>query len=322
MVLLGGRKPGYMSTGTPNSKEKLNVGQAARMPTRKTVVVFLLGLIFGVVFSPVMWMTMQNPTYMNQCANNIDVSQSRSLRLSSREKDSDVRGDSSDEDVAVPSESLAKAKDFNLTWVENVQPPNSPLIRYKELYKEFAPRKLLFVGIVTAKKYLETRAKGIWNTWGRGSEAFDVKFYSSPSDNPSVKLPIVTLSDVNDTVYPPQKKVYRMLYHMYKYHLDQYDFFMRSDDDVYVRMDLLLNLLGTMNPAQDIYMGSPGFGRKEDLERIQLTVQEHYCMGGPGVFFSRSALRKLGPHLDKCLQVRRCGLLWFGAGAAPWLESA
>jgi len=308
----------YMSsTGVSSnisSKDKLNAGPAARMPTRKTVVVFLLGLIFGVVFSPVMWMTLQNPTYISQCSN-MDVSQSRSQRLSSREKDSGLRGDLLDEEMAVSSEGLAKQKNFNLTWVENVQPPNSPLIRYKELYKEFASRKLLFVGIVTAKKYLETRAKGIWNTWGQGSDAFDVKFYSSPSDNPKVKLPIVTLQDVNDTVYPPQKKVYRMLYHMYKYHLDQYDFFMRSDDDVYVRMDLLLNLLGTMNPAQDIYMGSPGFGRKEDLERIQLTVQEHYCMGGPGVFFSRSALRKLGPHLDKCLQVGGCLVgLRFGAG--------
>ena len=278
------------------------------MPGRKTAVYFLLGLMCGIVVSPVMWMTLQNPTTLVTQCNNVEVPQSRTLRLSSKEQEQDLNKEAEREKVAF-NDSSHKPKEFNLTWVEDVVPPNSPSVRYSKLSLEFAPRKSLFVGVVTAKKYLHTRALGIWNTWGRGSEPFDLKYFSAPSDLLNVSLPIVTLPDVNDSVYPPQKKVYRMLYYMYKNHLNEYDFFMRSDDDIYVRMDLLLNLLATMNPAQDIYMGSPGFGRDEDRKRIKLREDEHYCMGGPGVFFSRSALRKLGPHLDKCLKVQWVGVI-------------
>ena len=133
----------------------------------------------------------------------------------------------------------------------------------------------------------------------------DLHFFSSPpsaSDDKSLEsLPIVTLPGVNDTEYPPQRKVYRMLQHMHDHFINQFDFFMRADDDVYVRVDRLTELLGNINPAQDIYMGSPGFGKVNDRNRIKLQSHEHYCMGGPGVIFSRSALRKLAPHLNDCL---------------------
>ena len=94
-----------------------------------------------------------------------------------------------------------------------------------------------------------------------------------------------------------------MLRHMFEHHIDTYDFFMRADDDVYVKSDGLRDLLQSVNPAQDIYMGSPGFGRERDQDRIRLgrAGVDRYCMGGPRVIFSRSALRRLGPHLNECL---------------------
>ena len=190
---------------------------------------------------------------------------------------------------------------------EDVLAPHDPHYEFQR-QSHLAPRKTLFVGVVTAKKYLDTRACGIANTWGQESKLHDVSYFLSPSDNPGNDLPIITLPNINDTIYLPQKKVYHMLKYMYDHLLDKYDFFMRSDDDVYVKIDHLLDLMSTMNPAQDIYMGSPGYGRPEDRERLQLRMDEHYCMGGPGVFFSRSALRKLGPHLHTCLKVRDCFL--------------
>ena len=163
-------------------------------------------------------------------------------------------------------------------------------------------RKLLFVGVITAVKYLETRAVGINNTWGR--ELPDLHFFvSQPSINQNVGLPTIILPGTDDTQYPPQQKVFHMLKYMHDHYIDEFDFFMRSDDDVYVKTDLLLELLQNINPAQDIYMGCPGFGRPDDKSRIKLQEKEHYCMGGPGVIFSRSALKKLAPHLDSCLKV-------------------
>lgn len=93
-----------------------------------------------------------------------------------------------------------------------------------------------------------------------------------------------------------------MLKYMYNHHIDEYNWFMRTDDDVYVRVDHLTQFLSQLDPNELLYVGSPGFGRPEDRERISLRPYEHYCMGGPGVVFSCALLRALGPHLDDCLQ--------------------
>lgn len=200
-----------------------------------------------------------------------------------------------------PEFSHNRTKLSRLDLERNVPAPVSANVRQRRLSDELATRKLLFVGVITAQKYLDTRALGIWRTWGH--EISDLFFFASKPDEQGLDLPIITLPGINDTQYPPQRKVYRMLKYMHDHYIDEYDFFMRSDDDVYVKSDLLLELLQDINPAQDIYMGCPGFGRPDDQARIKLKENEHYCMGGPGVIFSRSALRRLAPHLETCLQV-------------------
>ena len=171
--------------------------------------------------------------------------------------------------------------------------------RYQLLSQELATRKLLLVGVVTAQKFLETRATAVYNTWGK--QMGDVIFFSEqPNSTQHIDFPVVTLEGVDDNIYPPQLKVFKMLQYMYKY-IDQFDFFMRIDDDAYVKKQQLYDLLLATNPAQDIYMGSPGFGKPEDRKRLHLEEHEHYCMGGPGMIFSKALFRKLGPEVDDCL---------------------
>ena len=136
------------------------------------------------------------------------------------------------------------------------------------------------------------------NTWGKLMPKLE--FFSAPS-KAEHGLAVVNLPDVDDS-YPPQKKVYRMLKYMHDKYIDKYNWFMRSDDDVYVRVPELLQFLSNLDPSEDLYIGSPGMGKKEDLARIKLMEHERYCMGGPGVIFSRSLLKKLVVHLDDCLQ--------------------
>lgn len=283
------------------------------MFSKKTLLSWCLGLFFGVVLSPVMWLTYYDPRLHGAlaplCGDLVSEAPAGSLggeptaggplqawtvngggRLGLREPDF--------------SHFLGKfgKNNFNLSVEAPMTPPSNPQVRNKKMGKELAPRKLLFIGVVTAQKFLSTRAVAINKTWGRGLS--DLRYFSSHSGNSSIhQLPIVTLPGINDTVYPPQRKVYHMLKYMHDHYIDEYDFFMRSDDDVYVKTDLLLELLSKVNPAQEIYMGCPGFGKPADRDRIKLTKEEHYCMGGPGVIFSRSALRKLAPHLDTCLEV-------------------
>lgn len=80
---------------------------------------------------------------------------------------------------------------------------------------------LLFVGIMTANKYIATRAQAIWETWAQDVPGKVVFFTGGNSYVNEVKvgnrkstvnetIPLVLLPGVDDS-YPPQKKSFMML---------------------------------------------------------------------------------------------------------------
>jgi chondroitin sulfate synthase len=97
-------------------------------------------------------------------------------------------------------------------------------------------KALLFVGVMTAQKYLATRARAVYETWGREIPGRIAFFTSATSVPPSNRpdLPLVRLRGVDDS-YPPQKKSFLMLQYMWERYGDRFEWFMRADDDVYVR---------------------------------------------------------------------------------------
>lgn len=183
----------------------------------------------------------------------------------------------------------------------NVEPRRVGTPKY--LMGEYSVRRELLVGVMTTEKYLKTRAKAVFETWGR--DVTQVVFFVGSDCNishPGIKgLPIVKLEGIPDSVYPPQKKVFGMLKYMQDHYIDDFKWFMRADDDVYVRGGRLEALLAQMDPNERVYLGRAGTGRAEDIKRLELRKYERYCMGGPGVVLSRAALRALAPHLDYCL---------------------
>ena len=173
---------------------------------------------------------------------------------------------------------------------------------------------------MSAGKYLDNRALAAVQTW---AEAVRVK-------NPSAKIKveifaaeagtvdgvnIVALPGVADNVYPPQRKSFSMMRYLAEHHLEEYDWFMRLDDDAYISWPILEKLLrrfvfidlstilktfySRLDPTDKLYIGSPGFGKDEgDYVEEEMT----YCMGGPGIVMSRELLRNLSPHLPSCLK--------------------
>lgn len=175
---------------------------------------------------------------------------------------------------------------------------DSKLTRPNFFSQEINVRQPLYVGVVTASGFLNTRATDVNNTWGKLASKIE---YFASEDQKKHPLPVVSLPGVDDT-YPPQKKVYRMLAYMHDNYIDKFNWFLRADDDSYVRVPELLKFLSKLDPSEMLYIGAPGFGKDADLERIKLYPHERYCMGGPGVIFSRGLLIKLAPYLDDCLK--------------------
>lgn len=170
--------------------------------------------------------------------------------------------------------------------------------RPKFLKDELDTREPLYVGVVTAVDFLNSRAMDINGTWGHKLSKVDYFVAEGQGSHP---LSVVRLKGVDDT-YPPQKKVYRMLRYMHDNYIDKFNWFLRADDDAYIRVPELIKFLSTLDSNVPLYIGSPGLGRPEDLERIKLFPHERYCMGGPGVIFSRALLIQLAPYLDDCLE--------------------
>ena len=111
-------------------------------------------------------------------------------------------------------------------------------IRPQTLIEELGNRKFLFVGVNTAEQIVETRAKAVYDTWGKNVPG-TLTFFSSGETGKTLGLPVVTLPSVDDT-YPPLKKSLMMIKYMHDFHIDEYEWFMRADDDVYIRNDRLV----------------------------------------------------------------------------------
>ena len=74
---------------------------------------------------------------------------------------------------------------------------------------------------------------------------------------------VLSLPNVKDNVYPPQKKSFAFFRYLYRHQLDKYDWFMRIDDDAYLNSENLEIFLRKLDPNVPRMIGSAGFGRND-----------------------------------------------------------
>ncbi|KAF6207578.1 hypothetical protein GE061_016025 [Apolygus lucorum] len=162
---------------------------------------------------------------------------------------------------------------------------------------------LLFVGVMTAQKYLDTRATAVYRTWGKKIPGKIVFFSSEGSKAPDSQpdLPLVALPDVDDS-YPPQKKSFLMLQYMWEKYGRSFEWFLRADDDVYIRPDKMESFLRSVDSQRRLFIGQAGRGNQEEFGLLSLEYDENFCMGGPGVIMSRFTLAKVAQNVRYCLK--------------------
>uniref|UniRef100_A0A1B6M1P9 Hexosyltransferase n=1 Tax=Graphocephala atropunctata TaxID=36148 RepID=A0A1B6M1P9_9HEMI len=162
---------------------------------------------------------------------------------------------------------------------------------------------LIFVGVMTAEKYLATRAVAVYDTWGKAVPGKIAFFSSEVSKQPKncPDLPLVSLKTVDDS-YPPQKKSFLMLKYMWDNFGDKFEWFFRADDDVYIRTERLEYFLRSLDSRKPYFLGQAGKGNQEEFGLLSLEYDENFCMGGPGMIMSRETLARIAPHIQTCLQ--------------------
>lgn len=189
---------------------------------------------------------------------------------------------------------ILNCSDPNSATFENLKQPENRLIKSKNENDNF-----ILIGVITAKNLLETRAKSTYATWGKQVTGQIIFFSRSNFWGKTSDLPVVNLPGTDDA-YPPQKKSFKMLKYMYENYLDKYEWFMRADDDVYIKPDKLEAFLRRLNSSIALFIGQPGFGTKNEFGRLSLKEHESFCMGGPGMVISRETLRRIGPYIEEC----------------------
>merc|ERR1719391_1946513 len=92
-----------------------------------------------------------------------------------------------------------------------------------------------------------------------------------------------------------------MMSWIYQHYSDRAKRIMRADDDVFVKVEELLDFLFPINHHEPHYIGQAGRGKEEELGKMGLAWDDNYCMGGPGVLISMNTLSQLVSSIPHCL---------------------
>lgn len=145
------------------------------------------------------------------------------------------------------------------------------------------------VSILTSNKFIDTRVKAINETWAKNQNNV---LYFTEAKHIKTSLPVIFLPNTDDS-YPPQKKSFKMLKFLYDNYLNSFEWFIRADDDVYIKLDRLKQFLKQLDSKKAFYIGQSGFDHSPFMP---------YCVGGPGVILSKETLKRIGPYLNYCYQ--------------------
>ncbi|XP_055346880.1 glycoprotein-N-acetylgalactosamine 3-beta-galactosyltransferase 1-like [Paramacrobiotus metropolitanus] len=134
----------------------------------------------------------------------------------------------------------------------------------------------VFCLILTQPK-TKDRAAAVKATWAKRCDEF--MFVSSETDD-TLQIVDAQLGENRQVLWGKTKYAFRFLYDN---KLNDFDFFLKADDDTYVVIENLKYLLSNYSPSTPIYFGS----------HFQKYIPEGYMSGGAGYVLSREAVKNL-----------------------------
>ncbi|XP_041356507.1 glycoprotein-N-acetylgalactosamine 3-beta-galactosyltransferase 1-like [Gigantopelta aegis] len=133
--------------------------------------------------------------------------------------------------------------------------------------------------VMTSPRNLGNKAAAVKDTWGKRCDV--LLFFSSVSNS---TFPVIGLN-VSEGRDHLTAKTMQAFYYIYQHHLNDADWFMKTDDDTYVIIENLRYLLSTQNASRPVYFGH---------HFKYINDRRTYNSGGAGYVISKEALTRYG----------------------------
>ncbi|XP_046577083.1 glycoprotein-N-acetylgalactosamine 3-beta-galactosyltransferase 1-like isoform X1 [Haliotis rubra] len=139
--------------------------------------------------------------------------------------------------------------------------------------------------VMTLKENEESRALAVNQTWGRRCTKLLFVTSEMLEDLPSLVL------RVEDGRNHLTAKTMAMFKYAFSHYLDQFDWFLKADDDTFFVMENLRYLLSLHDPSNKVYVG----------HHFKRYIDSGYMSGGAGYAINNAALRHFGEKSNLCV---------------------
>ena len=129
----------------------------------------------------------------------------------------------------------------------------SPLYSWKSYRRNYVPQQVrIYCLILTGVRYLETRAIAVNQTWAPRCDGYS---FICEYTNDTKGIPIAPIANITPGYkHLTQKSTLAFLY-VYENFLNDYDWFVKADDDTYLFVENLKLFLKDKNPSDPVTFG-------------------------------------------------------------------
>ena len=144
--------------------------------------------------------------------------------------------------------------------------------------EELSKRVRVLCWVMTQEKNHKSKAQHVKATWGKRCNKLLFISDTENTELPTIKL---NVSKGRDHLTAKTMQAFDIVYQKY---INDYDWFMKADDDTYVIVENLRYMLSTHSPTDPVYFG----------HHFKVIVKQGYFSGGGGYVLSREALTRYG----------------------------